>query len=328
MRKNAAFTPEERADAREAFKILDGSGLSLADAARIAVGRSSEITRTTLDDAVNGFIRASIARNLRRRSVDFYEDKLFRFSGSFPETTLDDFNRPKLREWISAQGTAMSTAQGYLRAIRALFRWARRQDPPLCLADPTEGLALEAMIEERSVGIFTPEQTETIMEQAGPYEAAAALMLFAGIRPSEINAREKQALLWKHIDFEKKAIRIPSEIAKTRTARILEDLPANLWSWLKRSKGKPEAPICTRQTRFLSRHIQAAVNGFKWPQDGCRHSFATYHIAEFGSTDKTSLILGHEGRTSLLHQRYRGLCTKKEAGAFFAILPPKEEKKS
>jgi integrase len=321
VRANFKLDAAGRADAREAMRILEGSGLSLAEAARIATGRSAAVMRTALDVAVDAFLAGCLERNLRGRSVDFYEFNLRAFSEAHAGACLDDFARPDLAAWLLAQkrGPSLATPKAFLRAIRALFRWARRQDPPLCMADPTEGLLVQERREAREVGVFSPVEAGLILGAAGSATAAAALMLFAGVRPSEINARDKPPLLWRCVDFEGRVIRIPAEIAKTRVTRILEDLPDNLWAWLLRCRGEPEERVCNGQALLVGRRGRAAVG--RWPQDGCRHSFATYHVARFGSADRTSLILGHEGRVSLLHQRYRGLCTQAEARAFFELVP-------
>jgi integrase len=322
MRKNYSLLPSERADARAALEMLSGSGLSLTEAASLAIGRAASAQRTSLEAAFEAFLRNCIKRNLRPTSVNFYESKLATLCAAFPNAFLDDFKRPELRTWIEGQGAAQSTTEGYLRAVRALFRWARRQDPPLCIEDPTLGLTLDVIMDERLVEIFKPKEAKAILSVAGTYKAAAVLMLFAGVRPGEINSSTKPSLLWRHIDFKARSILIPAHIAKTRVARLLEKLPDNLWLWLKLLRGAPDDPICERQLVGMSRAILRDAKGLhRWVHDGCRHSFATYHVSHFESTEKTSLILGHEGRVSLLHKNYRGLCSTAEAKAFFGIVP-------
>jgi len=297
MRRNFALSPEQRADARAALQLLEGTGFNLADAARIVAGRKGDSRETSIEEAVDAFLRDAIARQLRSRTVDFYESKLRTFEEAHVEATLDALDRPTIRRWVEGQGKSRETSLGYLRAIRALYRWARRQDPPMCKEDPTEGIQLAAAKSARKVSIFSPAQAEIILQNAGGFTAAAALMLFAGLRPSEITTKEKPPLRWEHINFQAKSIRIPAEIAKTRNTRLLEHLPANLWKWLRICRGEPGAPICQAQTRWLPRKLKDHVG--EWPQDACRHSFATYHIAAYKSVERTSLILGHEGRASL-----------------------------
>ena len=322
MRKNYKLLPAEAKDARAALEILSGSGLSLTDAAGLAVGRAAGTQRTTLDDAADAFIRKCIERKLRPTSVHFYETKLSVFNDYHPNACLDDFKRAELKKWIEAQGPSQSNIDGYFRAIRAMFRWAMQQDPPLCIQDPTVGMKMEKNLKEREVAIFAPQEAQAIMSAAGAYQAAAALMLFAGVRPAEINHDGKPSLLWRHVDFKARSVRIPATIAKTRVARLLEDLPDNLWQWLESLRGADNEPICERYLAGLPRAMVRDAEGLdRWVHDGCRHSFATYHISYYGNTEKTSLIMGHQGRASLLHTAYRGLCREDEAEAFFSIVP-------
>lgn len=52
-----------------------------------------------------------------------------------------------------------------------------------------------------------------------------------------------------------------------------------------------------------------------------RHTFATYATAYTEDAAKVSLWLGHEGKPQMLHRHYRGLTTKAQAEAFFALRP-------
>ncbi len=64
---------------------------------------------------------------------------------------------------------------------------------------------------------------------------AFALLTFAGIRPEEISSkeREKTIITWDNINIEDKTLTVPSAVAKTRKVRRSEDIPDNLWEWLK-----------------------------------------------------------------------------------------------
>jgi integrase len=145
-------------------------------------------------------------------------------------------------------------------------------------------------------------------------------MMFAGIRPSEIRSKEKPPMEWKQVDFDERIVRITSAQSKTRNARILEGLPSNLWAFLESSHKKKEsefiAPARYRQARKLAKESIG-----RWSHDVCRHSFITYHLAQFKNISETMLIAGHEGSPSTMYQKYRGLATKAEAEKYFNIQP-------
>lgn len=317
-RRNRGLTPEQRTDARLALQMLNGTGMSLVDAARIA-SQGQHIAQVPLSKAIAMFLRECTRKNLRPRSVEFYELRLDHFACAFEDDALASLDRPALRAWLEGLDVAETTRQGYLRAIRAFLRWCKRQEPPIIRTDPTEGLQLLKPRIERKIDHFDVDQSRAMLSAPSPYRDAIALMLFAGIRPSEINAREKPPLLWKHIDAKRKLIRIPAEIAKTRAPRVLENLPPALWKWI--APKQPGDPVCDRQLMLMPRWMQQHGIINDWIQDGCRHSFATYHLAAYNNANLTSTILGHEGRVSLLHQVYAGIVTQKEARQFFAITP-------
>ena len=88
----------------------------------------------------------------------------------------------------------------------------------------------------------------------------------------------------------------------------------NLKEWLKVS---PETPLKNKRRRKLA-IIKAA--GLNWAHDIMRHSYASYHLAQFESADKTALEMGHRD-TQMLFRHYRELVTKEEAQAYWAIEP-------
>ena len=305
-------------DARAALRLLEGSGLSLEEAARRAVADAGRSVETPVSVAIDAFLRDCLRRNLRESSFGFYEDKLRAFdSAARGERSMDSFDRAELRGWLDALPVAATTRRGYLAAVRAMWRWAMRQEPPMVARDVTAGLALGEPKRERSIGILTPGEAATVMAAAGSYAAMLALMLFAGVRPSEIRARGKPTMTWRQVDLVGRTVRIEAAQSKTRQPRVLEGLPANFWAWMEACK---DLPLVAGFPRQATRMAREAI-GRAWPQDACRHSFATYHVAISGSVERTALLMGHEGAPGMLHRHYRGLATKAEAEVFFGIVP-------
>ena len=57
-----------------------------------------------------------------------------------------------------------------------------------------------------------------------------------------------------------------------------------------------------------------------WPHDAMRHSYASYHFAEFNDAGLTAKNLSHPDST-LLRKDYNGAVTKAQAREFWAIRP-------
>jgi integrase len=57
-----------------------------------------------------------------------------------------------------------------------------------------------------------------------------------------------------------------------------------------------------------------------WPQNGLRHSFASYHLAKFNDAAALALELGHTN-SNLVFQHYRQLVKPKQAERYWKIAP-------
>lgn len=316
MRKNRALTPEEKMDAREAITILDGSGFSLTQAALKVVGRGP-VQSVLVDEGISAFLRRCIRRNLSAKTVADYQDKLNAFGDTFKHRTLESLSRTEILAWLSElPDIKESTMNSYRNTISVFLNWCSREDPPLVSANVIAGVNRDAPKTERKIEILTPDEARKVMANAGPYAPMLALMLFAGTRPSEIRSSHKPPMLWKQVDHASRIIRISAQQSKTRTARPLEDLPENIWTWLVKDGDDPHiAPGLPRQA---VRRGREAIG--RWPQDVCRHSFFTYHLAKFGNISKAMIIAGHEEKPNTMYQHYRGVATKAEAEEFFNIM--------
>lgn len=325
MRRDRRLGLAEVADAREALGLLEGSNLTLAECVRIAlrIEGSGEYRRVTLERAIDDFLadcRERVKRGaLRARTVDFYSDHLWAFEEAFPGKELDGFQRRDLQRYFD-QGAGAAK----FRSFRALCNWALRQDPQLLRTNPLTGVRLPAVVREEEVAFLSLEDVQALLKAEPPYRWVFALCLFAGIRPEEIASSEKRGLQWEHINRAEKLIRIPADIAKGSRrgsmARLIDQAPDNLWSWLRDAPAEgPVFPLLPRQITYWARRLAGYTGDRKWPYDGLRRSFATYHVAAFNDVGKTSLIMGHRGSTDMIFRHYRGLTTRAQGEAFFAL---------
>jgi integrase len=332
-RKDWALTPAERIDAREALQILHGTGITLKRAAEQAVVGRKAIRRVSCSEAASMFLRDLLQRKARTGTFNWYDQRLTYWTKTFNERMLDDVPRSDLTVWLNGLGCGPVGRAHYARAIRALLRWALRQDPPLVGADITPGLVPRQPPKETEVRFLTVEQAKAILAGAGDYTNTLALGLFAGLRPEEIAGKGKPWLKWGAVNVQERIIRIPADVAKTRKGRIMEGLPDALWKWLNPPavpEGKASiadvevspgrARQIARKARELAGYGPGGTKG-KWPVDCIRHTFATYAFARDYNKEKVSAWLGHEGESSVFYRHYRGLTTKAEAEKFFALTP-------
>lgn len=336
--KNFALSQAQKTDARLAISELP-EGMTLLEAVKLAKrGSGLAVERVTVTDVVTRFLASRLSQNLRPSSSLWYENKLRPVLSNFGPLTMDEVTRPEFAKAIDALPVSQSTKASHYRAARALWRWAKGQEPPLAGADITEGLKVSApLVDSEGAEFLSVEDVGTIMRNLPEkHLPAAALLIFAGIRPQEISGKDKPPMLWKHINASARTIRIEASIAKTRELRVLEDMPEALWSFIGEHPGdsKRDEPVAQCTSQQLIRMIQQAGGFWKfiekgrgrlrktfrqWPHDATRHTFATYDLAAFENPGRTAMRLGHQGKPQMLYAHYKGLTTKEAALRFWAL---------
>lgn len=317
MRSDFALSPEQRIDARDALRILDGTGITLTHAAQQAVQGRRAVHRIKFADAVDDFIRSRMASGLRSTSIGWYQKMLALPEAKFGARFFDEIQRAELFAWLKAIPISEHSRAGMSRALRALWRWGIAHEPQLVGLDITPGLRSTAPRNEGDAKFLSVDQVARVMADCGPYRNALALLFFGAVRPEEVAGEGKPRLLWKHVRIAEKLIRIPGDIAKTGKPRTIEDLPPTLWAWLQ--PGAEEEPICDAHIRQAIRRAKETIG--EWHHDATRHTCATYLLALTGDAGKVSTWIGHEGMPALLHRNYKGLTTRPEAEKFWALRP-------
>jgi integrase len=308
----------------EAQRLAEEAGESILVLVRRGLSASKQRPNggITLRAAFDGFMRRGA--KVRLRTNRFIATK-------GDDHQVGEITREVIRRYVDSRRDGSQPHA--LRAIRAWLRWMLRQDPPLIPADPSAGMAVELPKEERKPDFLTDREAATLLEHCGAsIRPAIALMLFAGIRVEEIyrlNAGAGEDVLrWEDVDFAHEAVYIRSQVAKTRVARTLRKLPANLWQWLPKA-GEKKGPVCTVRLRARLETARKAAGLTRWAKSILRHTFASHHVAAYGDLSATALLLRHEGDVELLNRRYReGVhITEEDGKRFFALVPkvPKPE---
>ncbi len=93
----------------------------------------------------------------------------------------------------------------------------------------------------------------------------------------------------------------------------------NLKAWLK--------PLAHAEGRITPPNLRDKLDAIRkragienWPQNGLRHSYASYHLAKFQDAAALALQMGHT-TTAMLFAHYREVVTPETAEAFWNIKP-------
>lgn len=301
--------------------ILSGTGLSLEMAATVATNGRAISNKVKVETAVDRFVRQRNGeRAWRPSTAEWFDRRLLKFAQQFGERSMDDIRPADVKAWLDAM--KLGARPGYFRAVRALFSWAVRQDPPMAVASPTSRMEVpKSQGREGDIHFLSVDECENVLAGAGPYLCAIALGLFAGLRPEEVAPRDKPGLQWSHVNEAEKRVRVPGDVAKvTGQARVIEGLPATLWSWLRTiPKDQKVGAVSPGRSSLMAQVIKRALGWKLLPHDIVRHTFATYAAAHTQDPGQVATWLGHQGNPTMLFNHYNGLTTKADAKRFWAI---------
>jgi integrase len=146
-----------------------------------------------------------------------------------------------------------------------------------------------------------------------------AIGAFAGLREAEI-----QRLDWHEIDLARGHIEVKAAKAKSARRRIIPIQP-NLAAWL-RPYGDQSGRVVPPGARKKLDRVRKESGLARWPNNGLRHSFASYRLAAIHDPPRVSVELGHTS-PQMLFSTYRELVLPEEAERYWKIGPAVEAQK-
>jgi integrase len=168
--------------------------------------------------------------------------------------------------------------------------------------------------------IFTVDELRALLEAAQRTAPDVLPMLaigaFAGLRDAEI-----KRLDWSEVDLARRHIEVKAAKAKTARRRIIPIQP-NLSAWL-RPYAAMLGHVVPEGKRGKLDRVREAAGLLKWPNNGLRHSFASYRLAAIQDAPRVSAELGHTG-PGLLYSTYQELVHPEEAERYWLITPVEE----
>lgn len=245
---------------------------------------------------------------------------LTKFASGREEMWLDQVTREHIVEYFTDRKLADSTRQSTFTRIATLFEfWKRRR---YISHNPCDEIQ-RVKVRRKAPKILTVRQAARFMvktkREHPRFLAWAALALFAGVRPEELDK-----LSWREIDLGAGIVRIEYEVGKMGRRRIVHLRPAAL-AWLrvaKQAEAEFGMPHVSRR-----RYIRAMRDFFgweKWPQDVLRHSAASYWLADVRDAGAVALELGHS--VQMLFTHYREVVRREDAERFWNLIPREQRK--
>ena len=289
--------PAQIAEAINAYKRLEGLGMTLTQAVDFALKHSRPAAGVI---SVAEAIKLAIVRKKNRSKV--YQQDLKKVWGRFErwlprekKKAIHLVTQLDVQKFLAEAGIEPRGESNLRKNLSPLFSWAVQfhhttenpcrgiqtedsgsKKPPRILTIPEVRKLLEFaqkdIVEHLPVG---KDKYDDVRVHPGDLIPWLTLGLFAGLRPDEA-----KLLRWEDINFGKRrlVIRHPDD----SRGRVLNNLEPVLLEWLeplRPSDGRGKMNL-NHQWKFKA-FQKALGDGWKpWPQDALRHSYASYHLAK------------------------------------------------
>jgi integrase len=230
-------------------------------------------------------------------------------------TDITQMTHQEISAWLNGVKGGPTHKRNCYRVAKRIFQWA--QDwAELIPRNPFKKVPVPTG-DRNPIQILQPERMREILATAaampepdrGPLLAFVALGGFAGVRTCEI-----LRMLWKDVGEKEIYIASPKRTKRGLRPRYVDVLPA-LAAVLDEVPRAGEKVIPWAETHFRIWHLNGLRNALgweKWPANCLRHSYRTYHVAEFESIEKTRLQMGH-GTSDMTAYQYGSVDRKSVA---------------
>lgn len=289
-----------------ALAQIERAALALLDAVRSARSGPSPVAGgISLCDACNEFLVSKARSNRSDRYLKTCVSHLKAFSQGKLNRPLGEITSAEIEQWLYDNDWEAHTRRGHLLTVRTMFNFAVSR---LHIAgNPAMGVDLPTP-DDCEPRIHDPNQVRHVLQTALGIDPALcrwmAIRYFAGLRASEAETLTDGEIDGEHIE-------VKAAKSKTRQRRLVTIQP-NLREWLKLGS------LPVRQLNDKHWRLVRAV-GFECPQNVTRHSFVSYHLAQFCDASRTALEAGHS--QEMVFRNYRKVVTPAASQEFWGIVP-------
>lgn len=325
--QNVIVTKQNQQDVATAMSLLP-EGVTLTQVVTDWVSGKGRTDKSGVSyvEAMGRYWKHLTDRNLAKGTYRGYRHCHYNVLDHFGDRdTAEDISKDLEKfflDLINVHNYAWLTAKRHKAYMDGFYRWAIKERLTTDNWVKYVHFARETRLEKV---FLTANETTTLLRTAEEFDPSLCNMLvlglFAGLRAEEIRDGDsgKANFNWDHIDFHEQTIFV--EKAKTsggnvHTQRFVENLQGNIWAWLE-TYGHYGLNLSNWRKRLKLITDIACID--KRMNSIFRKSFAT-HAVPIQGAGITAVQMGHTGPATT-QKHYKGLVTKKQAEAYFDILP-------
>jgi integrase len=315
-REAVGLPQHELSDFIRARNTLADYGKTINDAVGFFVDHLERVHRckTTVAQLADEVLEAKRRDGMSHAYLSDLKIRLARFCRDFGNRPIASVTVEEIDNWLrSLEGSPKSRAN-YRANIGVLFSYATKRrmletNPVLHTAKPK--------LPDNPPEIFTVDELRALLDAANRNATDVLPMLaigaFAGLRDAEI-----KRLDWSEVDLARGHIEIKAAKAKSARRRIIPIQP-NLAEWLRPYAAMKNSVVPEGARGKLDRVCKAAGLS-RWPNNGLRHSFASYRLAACYDAPRVAGELGHTS-PQMLYSTYRELVLPEEAQRYWKLIP-------
>jgi integrase len=312
--KAGSLGARERGDALAALDIARQFGVSLTEALKFYAAHHVNVLESKLvSEALAELLKAKKQDGLSFRYLKDLRNRLERFERSFGTRKISELRLDEIETWLRNLGVGPQTRNTFAMRLSVLFEFARKRrwcaENPLPLVEKAKSNSAD------EPGILSPEQFAALLQAAEtetlPYWAIGG---FAGLRSAELERLE-----WCDIDWERALVEVTKGKSKTAARRHIVMQPA-LLAWLAPYRGQT-GKVCPTNLRIRLERDRERAGIANWPENGLRHSFASYHLEYFAEPGLLCVEMGHNTPT-LVQKFYRQRVKPEAAKSWWTTIYP------
>jgi integrase len=299
-----------------AKRKLAAEGKTINDATQFLLDHLKRVRRsgTTVEQLAAELMEAKKKDGMSRVYLKDLRHRLGTFSRDFGNRPIASITAEELDIWLRSLPFSPQSRMNFRTNIGVLFSHAERRR--MIDFNPIKHTA-RPRLPGNPPEIFAVDELRALLTAAAAHEPEVLPMLaigaFAGLRDAEI-----RRLDWSEVDLVRGHIDVKAAKAKSARRRIVPILP-NLAAWLRPYSGMKGAVVPSGNRTKLAQARKVAGLP-RWPNNGIRHSFASYRLAAIHDAPRASAELGHTS-PQMLYSTYRELVLPEEAERYWKIAP-------